>query len=160
MKPLTYYAQSDQLDKLTQHFGSQLELLDREQKLQLRAILTYFVLGQDMMGNEYSINDALIDSNQFLFAQTPEIEKCIETLQGITVQEAESLQIALVEQCRTGNARLKNAVETMTDDFLQHGVPEELAKTAANILVVVDSTRCRTPQEQEIIAQLHQIIYS
>ncbi|KAB8313967.1 hypothetical protein SD81_040265 [Tolypothrix campylonemoides VB511288] len=158
MKPVTYHIQNNQIDQLTEQFGSQLEQLDRPQKLQLRAILTYFVIGRDMMGSEYSINAALIDSNQYLFVSTPEVEKCIEILQNITVPDAESLQVALVEQCRTGNARLKTSTESMTDDLVQHGVDYQLARMAAYILITVDNTRERTSDEQVIINQVHQIL--
>ncbi|MUH00379.1 hypothetical protein F7734_52165 [Scytonema sp. UIC 10036] len=159
MEPLQYYASGEQLDRLCQKFGGQLELLDRTQKLQLRTILTYFVLGREMMGGEYSINDALVDSLQHLFVEDPLIEECLEILQGITVQNAESLQIALVNQCTHGNARLKTATETMTDELMQHGISAELAKTAAYILVKVDnSSSGRSPAQQEIIDQVHSIL--
>ena len=39
-KPVTYFTSSNQIDKLVEHFGSQLDLLDREQKLELRIVLT------------------------------------------------------------------------------------------------------------------------
>ncbi len=110
------------------------------------------------MGDEYSINDALIDSSQFLFVDTQEVEKCVEILQGVTVQDAESLQIALVEQCRTGNARLKTSAETITEDLRRHGVDRELATTAAYILTTVDSTRERTSDEQATIDRVHQLV--
>lgn len=158
MKPVTYYVQNNQIDRLTEQFGARLEQLNRHQKLQIRAILTYFVLGKDMMGDEYSINDALIDSSQFLFVDTQEVERCVEILQSVTVQDAESLQIALVEQCRTGNARLKTSAETITEDLMQHGIDHELARQAAYILTTVDSTRVRTKDEQAIIDRVHQLV--
>ena len=158
MKPVTYYIQNDQIDKLTEQFGSQLEQFDRPQKLQIRAILTYFVLGRDMMGDEYSINDALVDSLQHLFIEDLRIGEALAILEGITVQDAEALQIALVEQCRTGNARLKTSAETMTDDLMRHGVDRELATTAAYILTSVDSSRERTADEQATIDRVHQLV--
>lgn len=158
MQPLTYYIQNNQIDKLAERFGSQLEQFDRPQKLQIRAILTYFVLGRDMMGDEYSLNDALVDSLQHLFIEDLRVGEALAILQGITVQDAESLQIALVEQCRSGNARLKTSAETMTDDLVQHGVDYQLAKTAAYILTVVDSTRERTTDEQATIDRVHQLV--
>jgi hypothetical protein len=158
MKPVTYYAQNDQIDKLTEQFGLQLEQFDRPQKLQLRAILTYFVLGRDQMGDEYSLNDALVDSLQHLFIEDLRIGEALAILEGITVQDAEALQIALVEQSRTGNARLKTSAETMTDDLMRHGVDRELATTAAYILTSVDSTRERTSDEQATIDRVHQLV--
>ena len=158
MKSVNYYVQNNQIDRLTEQFGSQLEQFDRPQKLQLRAILTYFVLGRDMMGDEYSLNDALVDSLQHLFIEDLRIGEALAILEGITVQDAESLQIALVEQCRVGNARLKTSAETITEDLIQHGVDHELARTAAYILTAVDSTRERTADEQATIDRVHQLV--
>ena len=110
------------------------------------------------MGDEYSLNDALVDSLQHLFIEDLRIGEALAILEGITVQDAESLQIALVEQCRTGNARLKTSAETMTDDLMRHGVDRELATTAAYILTSVDSSRERTAGEQATIDRVHQLV--
>ncbi|MUH00642.1 hypothetical protein F7734_53590 [Scytonema sp. UIC 10036] len=158
MEPLQYYASGEHLDRLCERFGPQLDLLNRPQKLQLRAILTYFVMGKEMMGDEYSINDALVDSLQHLFVEDPELEECMDILQGLSVRDAESLQVALVEQCRTGNARLKTPVETTTDDLTQRGVPQDLARQVAYITHKVDPTRQRTVSEQETINKVHKIL--
>lgn len=158
MKPITYYIQNEQLDRLTERFGQELDLLDRNQKLQLRVILSYYILGKDCMGDNYSIYDAWLETLESIMCEDERIIESLETLEGITVRDAESLLEALQAQCRTGNARLKTAVETTTADLIQHGVPTELAKTAAYITQKVDNSRSRTADEQALINQVHQIL--
>ncbi|MUG97987.1 hypothetical protein F7734_39035 [Scytonema sp. UIC 10036] len=156
-KPLQYYASGEHLEKLCERFGQELELLDRNQKLELRIILSFYVWGQDD-SDGYGIFDAYNDSIQHLLVEDSELEECLEILQGISVQDAESLQLALLEQCRIGNARLKTPLETQTEDLKTHGIPEDLAKQAAYILVKVDPVRQRTAEEQELITKVHQIL--
>ena len=158
MKPITYYASGQHLDKLCEQFGHELERLDREQKLELRIVLTYFIWGQEQLGSNYSINDAWIDSLQHLLSGDEQIIECLEILQGISVKDAESLLTALQAQCTQGNARLKTPVETMTDDLVSHGVSYELAKHAANIILRIDGTRKRSTDEQSAIDCVHKIL--
>jgi hypothetical protein len=99
-KPVTYFTSSNQIDKLVERFGSQLDLLDRDQKLELRIVLTYFVFGQEQMGESYSLNDAWFDSLQTLMIEDAELMECLSILQGITISDAESLQEALLAQCK------------------------------------------------------------
>lgn len=124
-KPIQYYTSGEHLDKLCEKFGSQLDLLDREQKLELRIVLSYFVWGQDQMSDDYTINDAWTDSLEQLLIEDKQIQQCLEILQGITVRDAESLLEAISAQLRTGNARLKTAVETTTHQLVDLGVPAE-----------------------------------
>ena len=158
MKAIQFYTSGQHLDKLCEQFGHQLEKLDREQKLELRIVLTYLIWGQEQMGYEYSINDAWIDSLQHLLCEDEQIIECLEILQGISVKDTESLLIALQAQCTQGNARLKTPVETMTDDLVNHGVNHQLAKTAAYIILKIDGTRQRSEDEQSAIDSVHQIL--
>ena len=158
MKPITYYTSSDHLERLCEQFGHELDNLDREQKLELRIVLTFFIWGQEQMGDEYSTNDAWIDSLQPLMIEDTQIIECLEILQGISVKDAESLLLALQAQCTQGNARLKTPVETMTDDLVNHGVNYELALDAANIILRIDGTRERSKDEQSAIDCVHQIL--
>lgn len=161
MKHLQYYIPNeiDQLDQLTEKFGGQLELLNRFQKLQLRAILTYFVLGREMMSDDYSIDSAVYDIQLWqLFIPDEELQDALETLNGITIQDAESLLEALQAQCRFGNARLQTSTETMMDELLKQGIPTELAEEAAHILTVVDAQGQRTEHQQWLISQVHKIV--
>ena len=64
MKPIQYYTSGEHLDKLCEQFGHQIESLDREQKLESRIVLTFFIWGQDQMGTEYSINHSWIDQGE------------------------------------------------------------------------------------------------
>ena len=159
-QPIGYYVAVAQIDQLVDKFGSQLNLLNREQKLELRIVLTYLVWGQEQMGLEYTINDAWVDSLQHLMCEDKEIEQCLEILQGISVNDAESLLEALQAQCRSGNARLRNAVETSVDDFIRLGVPAELALAASVIIHESDHNRPRTDDEQALINQLQQMLLS
>lgn len=157
MKPITYYAQNEQLDRLTESFGQELDQLDRSQKLQIRVTLSYYILGKDWMGDSYSINDAWMESLQPIMCKDEQIIECLEILEGITVRDAEALLEALQAQCRMGNARLKTAVETTTADLIQHGVPAELSNKVACITHKINS-RSRTEDEQALINQVHAIL--
>ncbi|MUH01123.1 hypothetical protein F7734_56215 [Scytonema sp. UIC 10036] len=159
MKTLQYFTSGTHLDQLTERFGSQLELLDRPQKLQLRAILTYFVLGREMMSDEYSIGDAVSDFNLWqLFIPDQQLQDALETLEGVTVEDAESLLEALQAQCRHGNAKLRTSTDSMADELIRQGIPHELAEEAAYILTVVDAQGQRTQHQQWLISQVHKII--
>ena len=158
MKPITYYTSGEHLDRLCEQFGHELDKLDREQKLELRIVLTYLIWGREQLGDNYSINDAWIDSLQHLLCEDEQIIECLEILQGISIPDAESLLVALQAQCQIGNARLKSPIETMTDDLVSHGVNHQLATTAAYILVKVDGIRERSKDEQLAIDSVHQIL--
>ncbi|MBW4607145.1 MAG: hypothetical protein KME22_07950 [Hassallia sp. WJT32-NPBG1] len=157
-KPVTYFTSSNQIDKLVERFGSQLDLLDREQKLELRIVLTYFVFGQEQMGESYSLNDAWFDSLQTLMIEDAELMECLSILQGITISDAESLQEALLAQCKHGNARLKNAVETTTEALVGRGIPHDLAREVAIITHKVDPMRDRTSEEQATVTKVHKML--
>ena len=158
MKPITYYTSGQHLDKLCEQFGHQLEMLDREQKLELRIVLTYLIWGREQLGDNYSINDAWIDSLQHLLSGDEQIIECLEILQGISIPDAESLLTALQAQCTQGNARLKTPVETMTEDLVSHGVGYALAKNAAYIMLKIDGIRKRNESEQKAIDSVHKIL--
>ena len=158
MKPIQYYTSGEHLDRLCEQFGHQLDKLDREQKLELRIVLTYLILGQEQLGDNYSINDAWIDSLQPLMIEDEQIIECLEILSGISVSDAESLLIALQAQCTQGNARLKTPIETLTDDLVVRGVSFELASNAAYIILKIDGNRERSKDEQSAIYSVHQIL--
>ncbi|MUG98922.1 hypothetical protein F7734_44165 [Scytonema sp. UIC 10036] len=159
MNTLQYYTSSDCLERLTERFGDQLELLDRMQKLQLRAILTHFILGRETMSDDYSIDDAASDFNLWqLFIPDEELAIALRTLAGLTLEDAESLLEALQAQCRYGNARLATPIETMVDELTKQGIPSPLAKEAAYILVKVDAVGKRTTEQQAIINQVHRLV--
>lgn len=157
MKPITYYVQNEQLDRLTERFGQELDLLDRSQKLQLRVLLSYYILGVDCMDG-YSLNDAWMESIREIMCEDANIIECLEILQGIKVQQAEDLLVALQAQCTQGNARLKTPIETTTHQLIELGVSKELAKTAAYITHKIDNQRTRTDDEQALINQVHAIL--
>lgn len=157
MKPVTDYIQTGCINNLVEKFGAELEQLDRDQKLQLRITLTYFIWGRDQIDG-YSLQDAYEEALGELVVRDLDIDKVFGILENITTDVAEALIEALQVQCRYGNARLKTAVETMTDTLVERGVPSELAKTAAIILREIDPIRDRTALEQEIINKIHQLV--
>ena len=158
MKPIQFYTSSQHLDRLCEQFGHELELLDREQKLELRIVLTFFIWGQEQLGDAYTIGDAWIDSLEQLAIEDSQIKECLEILEGISVKDAESLLVALQAQCQIGNARLKTPIETMTDDLVSRGVGYALAKNAAYIILKIDGNRERSLDEQMAIDSVHQIL--
>lgn len=158
MKPLKYYASGEHLDKLCERFGQELDLLDRNQKLQLRVLLSYYILGQDSMGESYSINDAWMESLQPIMCDDVAIIECLEILKDISIRDAESLLIALQAQCTQGNARLKTPFETTTTQLINLSISPELASSASNIIHKVDNERIRTEDEQHLINQVHAML--
>lgn len=159
MKPVKFFTSSEPLDQLTEQFGGQLEFLDRLQKLQLRTVLTYFVLGREMMGDDYIIDSAVYDIQLWqLFTPDEQLQSAIERLRDVTVQDAESLLEALQAQCRYGNAKLKTSTDSMADELLEQGIPDDLAEEVAHILTVVDAKGQRTEHQQWLVSQAHKII--
>ncbi|GAB1544787.1 hypothetical protein NUACC21_74630 [Scytonema sp. NUACC21] len=80
---------------------NQLEL-NRSQTLKIRVILSHYLLGKDLVGEEHSLEDALFDSEQS-FCPDLKIEEVVKNLQGISVEETESLLAALQAQCTHTN---------------------------------------------------------
>ncbi|MBW4628812.1 MAG: hypothetical protein KME49_25685 [Brasilonema octagenarum HA4186-MV1] len=157
MHPVSYFIQDPTIDCLCDRFGIHLEKLDRSQIIQVRVLLINFLMGQDQMGDSYTICDAWEDSSLHLLVEDEAVVEVADILDGLTIAQAEGLLAALAEQCTVGNARLKTAVETMTENLTQHGVPEELARTAAVILKEIDGQRDRSAEEQEIINQIFKL---
>ncbi|MBP5976523.1 hypothetical protein HW132_28280 [Brasilonema sp. CT11] len=158
VKPVTFHIQSDSINKLADRFGCYLEQLDRAQKIQIRVLLTTFLLGKEMMSDEYSIGDAWEDACLHLITADDDVIEVADILVDLTIWEAEGLLQALQEQCTVGNARLKTPVEITTDQLTQHGVPSELALVSAVIIREVDAVRERTAEEQEVINQIFEIM--
>jgi len=107
---LTYYGQTDRLDQLVDKYGSYLEQLNRETKLLFRITLsTYVLMQQEYSASEYSISAALEDAlcELVLPDSIPQdLYDICSQLEGLTVDEAETILEALQHQIRWGNARL------------------------------------------------------
>ncbi|MBW4597706.1 MAG: hypothetical protein KME46_33580 [Brasilonema angustatum HA4187-MV1] len=146
------------INALAERFGCYLDQLDRSQKIQIRVLLTNFLLGQDQMGSDYTIGDAWQDSSLHLLTSDDDVVEVADILVELTIPQAEALLSFLAEQCTVGNSRLKTPIEIATETFVGLGVPEQLATTAAIILKQVDGTRDRTPDEQSTINQIHQVM--
>jgi hypothetical protein len=107
---LTYYGQTERLDKLVEKCGEYLEKLDRETKLLLRMTLTHRVFMQTKYNeSEYSVTESLKEALFVRFRSDfiPQVlfDIC-SVLEGLTIDEAETLLEALQHQLRWGNARL------------------------------------------------------
>lgn len=157
MHPVNYFIEDSTIIAPVERFDSYLERLDRSQIIQVRVLLTNFLMGQDQMGEDYTICDAWQDSSLHLLVEDEVVVEVADLLDGLTISQAEGLLAALGERCAVGNARLKTPIEITTDTLVHHGVPEELARTAAVIIREVDSVRDRTAEEQEIINQIFEI---
>lgn len=158
MKPITYYIQDPTIDALVERFGSYLEQLDRSKKIQIRVLLTNFLMGQDQMGIDYTICDAWEDSSLHLLVSDEIVVQVADILEQLTIAQAEGLLAALAEQCTVGNARIKTPTETMTETLLSYGMPLELASTAAVIFKEIDGVRDRTSDEQEVINGMYEFL--
>lgn len=103
MHPLEYFASApgDTPDaaillEMVSRYGHYLERLDSEQKLALRAVLSYYLFYKLKYKSKYSISDAIIDAMPE--CATASISKIILTLEGISNDSAEGLIKFLTEQ--------------------------------------------------------------
>jgi hypothetical protein len=101
-KPTTYYVQTPEIDDLSRCFGSQLEELTREDKLELRLLLAGYVYLKEVEP-EWTL-DAVITEVP-LHEPSEELEEVIDILNEVDVDAAEGLMEALTAQLRHGNAR-------------------------------------------------------
>ena len=96
MYPLGHFASAPNgtldaaiLSAIVSRYGDYLERLDSEQKLALRAVLSYYLFYKLKVVSDYSVSDAIIDA-------LPEctqvsISNVISTLEGISSDNAEGL---------------------------------------------------------------------
>ncbi|MBD2491400.1 hypothetical protein [Aulosira sp. FACHB-615] len=107
---VTYYGQTELIDKLVDKYGAYLEQLTRETKLLFRITLsTYVLMQQEYTASEYSISAALEDALCELVIPDSipqDLYDICSQLEGLTVDEAESILDALQHQIRWGNARV------------------------------------------------------
>lgn len=103
MHPLGYFASAPSgtpdaaiLSDLVSRYGDYLERLDSEQKLALRAVLSYYLFYKLKYKSNYSVNDAVIDAMPD--CATASISKIILALEGISNYNAEGLVKFLTEQ--------------------------------------------------------------
>ncbi|YAF99308.1 MAG: hypothetical protein AB3A66_29615 (plasmid) [Nodularia sp. CChRGM 3473] len=106
---VTYYGQTNRIDKLVEKYGAYLEKLTRETKLLLRIVLSMYVFMQEEQNpTDYLVSTALENAlYELVIADSlPQdlLDVCSQ-LQGITTDEAESLLEALQHQLRWGNAQ-------------------------------------------------------
>jgi hypothetical protein len=101
-KPVTYYAQTPDLDELVEEFGSQLEKLSREDKLGLRMLLGAYIYLKEIE-DEWTL-DAVVTETP-LYEPSEQLDEAIDILNEIDPDAAEGLIEALTAQLRHGNAR-------------------------------------------------------
>ena len=103
MHPLGYFASAKNgtndaaiLSVMVSRYGDYLERLDSEQKLALRAVLSYYLFYKLKVVSDYSVSDANIDA--LPESTQASISKVISTLEGISSNNAEGLLKFLTEQ--------------------------------------------------------------
>jgi hypothetical protein len=101
-KTTTYYAQTSEIDHLVEKFGSQLEKLNREDKLSLQMLLGAYVYLQEFE-SEWTL-DAVVTETP-LYEPSESLDEAIDILNEIDVDAAQGLIEALTSQLRHGNAR-------------------------------------------------------
>ncbi|MBE9053877.1 hypothetical protein IQ243_26450 [Nostocales cyanobacterium LEGE 11386] len=105
---VTYYGQTSRIDKLVEKYGNYLEKLDRETKLLLRIVLSTYVFMQQEPCSNYPVSKALEDVLYELIIPDSLPQDLLDVcnqLEGLTIDEAESLLEALQHQLRWGNAQ-------------------------------------------------------
>ncbi|YAF98967.1 MAG: hypothetical protein AB3A66_28625 (plasmid) [Nodularia sp. CChRGM 3473] len=105
---VTYYGQTNRIDQLVEKYGGYLEKLSRETKLLLRIVLSTYVFMQQESCSNYPVSKALEDALCELVipdSLPQDLYDVCSQLEGLTVDEAESLLEALQHQLRWGNAQ-------------------------------------------------------
>jgi len=130
MHPLEYFASAPDgtpdaaiLSEMMSRYGHYLERLDSEQKLALRAVLSYYLFYKLKYANHYSVSDAIIDAMPE--CTTASLSKIILTLEGISTENAEGLLKFLTDQRHQGASVLGEAVST------SHSLPKHSPKPPA-----------------------------
>ncbi|MBW4566199.1 MAG: hypothetical protein KME32_35045 [Mojavia pulchra JT2-VF2] len=104
-----YNGQSNRIDQLVGKYGGSLEVLSRETKLLLRITLSTYVLVQrEYTSTEYPVSEAVEDALcQLVIPHNvpQDLYDVCSLLEGLTVDEAESILDALQYQLHWGNAR-------------------------------------------------------
>lgn len=103
MHPLSYFATAPNdtpdaaiLSEMVSRYGHYLERLDSEQKLALRAVLSYYLFYKLKYASHYAVSDAIIDAMPE--CATASLSKIILALEGISNDTAEGLIKFLTEQ--------------------------------------------------------------
>lgn len=103
MHPLGYFASAPNgtrdaaiLSELVSRYGSYLERLNSEQKLALRAVLSYYLFYKLKVVSDYSVTDAICDAMPECTEAS--IRNVILTLEGISSDGAEGLIRFITEQ--------------------------------------------------------------
>lgn len=103
MHPLGYFASAKNgtkdaaiLSEMVSRYGDYLERLNSEQKLALRAVLSYYLFYKLKVVSDYSVSDAIIDA--IPSGTQASISKVISTLEGISSDNAEGLLKFLTDQ--------------------------------------------------------------
>ena len=103
MHPLGYFASAPDgnpdaaiLDEIVSCYGDYLEKLDSEQKLALRAVLSFYLFYKLKYVSDYSISDVVIDAMPEFSAAS--ISKILLALEGISTNNAEGLLKFLTDQ--------------------------------------------------------------
>lgn len=103
MHPLRYFATAPDntpdaaiLSEMVSRYGDYLERLDSEQKLALRAVLSYYLFYKLKYKSHYAVSDAIIDAMPE--CTTASLSKIILTLEGISNDSAEGLIKFLTSQ--------------------------------------------------------------
>ena len=103
MHPLGYFASAPSgnpdaaiLSEIVSRYGDYLEKLDSEQKLALRAVLSFYLFYKLKYYSDYSVNDAIIDAMPECTQAS--ISTVVSTLEGISTNNAEGLLKFLTDQ--------------------------------------------------------------
>ncbi|WP_414565731.1 MULTISPECIES: hypothetical protein [unclassified Anabaena] len=107
---VTYYGQTNRIDKLVEKYGDYLEKLDRETKLLLRITLsTYVFMQEEQNPTDYLVTTALENAlYELVIADSlpQDLFDVCQQLERLSIDEAETLLEALQHQIRWGNAQV------------------------------------------------------
>lgn len=151
---------SNHFFNLSNRFGSDLEILDREQKLLLIATLVTYMWGQEYSGFTSSLEktwkETLASFSEIIDqpwdGPDEEFEECLSILQGVSVENAGLIARRLLDQCLVGNAN-KLRHEEFADALIAKGFPDDLAKKASEAMFITIHNRALTEEESELVIQ-------
>ena len=104
---VTYYGQTARIDQLVEKYGVYLETLNRKNKLLLRiALSSYVLMQQKYTPEEYPLSSVLEDALSEFPGRIPQdLYDVCTLLEGVTIDEAESILDALQHQIHWGKAQ-------------------------------------------------------
>ena len=99
----TYYTQSDAIDELCEQYGCQLEGLNKAEKMALRAVISYYLMHEEIVQGSLGVYDLFDAFNDVTsgWLETQNVHKACCIISLLSNSELERLLQALCSQIFT-----------------------------------------------------------